>query len=83
MRKPTQSIIRAGYSPSEFARFFNKHPSWCYRQLYSGKVRAVTSLGRILIPASELDRVMATAKPYNPKLRRRKASKAIAEDVAI
>jgi len=35
--------------------------------LYGGKIQAVTQLGRILIPASELERVLSLAQPYNPK----------------
>ena len=63
----TQSTSRAAYSPAEFAASCGKHPSWAYRLLYANKIRAVTELGRILIPASELERVLALAQPYNPK----------------
>lgn len=63
----TSSSDRAAYSPAEFAASCGKHPTWAYRLLYSGKVRAVTDLGRILIPASELDRVLGCAGPYNRK----------------
>jgi hypothetical protein len=59
---------RAAFSPSEFAAACGKHSSWAYRLLYAGKINAITDLGRILIPASELDRVLGTAKPYNPDL---------------
>jgi hypothetical protein len=63
----TQSTSRAAYSPAEFAASCGKHPSWAYRLLYANKIRAVTELGRILIPASELERVLGLAQPYNPK----------------
>jgi hypothetical protein len=62
-----QTTSRAAYSPAEFAATCGRHPSWAYRLLYANKVRAVTELGRILIPASELERVLALAEPYNPK----------------
>jgi hypothetical protein len=62
-----QEIQRAAYSPGEFAESCRKHPSWAYRLLYSGKIRAITELGRILIPASELERVLSLAQPYDPK----------------
>ena len=62
-----QLASRAAYSPAEFAASCGRHPSWTYRLLYSGKVRAVTELGRILIPASELERVLSLAQPYDPK----------------
>jgi len=63
----TQSTSRAAYSPAEFAASCGKHSSWAYRLLYANKIRAVTELGRILIPASELERVLGLAQPYNPK----------------
>lgn len=68
-----QSVSRAAFSPSEFAASCGRHPTWTYRLLYAGKLNAVTELGRILIPASELDRVLALAEPYNPKPKPKKA----------
>jgi hypothetical protein len=62
-----QTVGRAAFSPSEFAALFGRHPSWGYRQLYSGRVAAITSLGRVLIPKSEVERVLALAERYNPK----------------
>jgi len=67
-----QSTKRAAYSPKEFAASCGRHASWAYRLLYAGKVRALTDLGRILIPASELDRVLSGAAPYDPKPRKAK-----------
>jgi hypothetical protein len=61
------AIDRAAYSPAEFAASCGRHPSWAYRLLYANKIRAVTELGRILIPASELERVLNLAAPYNPQ----------------
>jgi hypothetical protein len=58
---------RAAFSPREFAAACGRHPSWAYRLLYAQKVRAITELGRILIPVSELDRILASAEPYNPQ----------------
>jgi hypothetical protein len=63
---------RAAYSPAEFAESCGKHPSWAYRLLYGGKIRALTDLGRILIPVSELERVLSSAAPYDPKPRKTK-----------
>jgi hypothetical protein len=67
MRDQNLSTSRAAYSPREFAASCGKHPTWAYRLLYGGKIRAITELGRILIPASELERVLDLAEPYNPK----------------
>ncbi|MEP6699532.1 MAG: hypothetical protein ABJB09_07370 [Verrucomicrobiota bacterium] len=77
-----QNTERIGYSPAQFARACEKHPSWAYRALYSGKIKAVTSLGRLLIPASEVERIMATAETYNPKPKKRKAEKAAGKEMA-
>jgi Helix-turn-helix domain len=62
-----QPINRAAYSPAEFAAACGRHPTWSYRLLYSGKIHAITQLGRILIPASELQRILSFAQRYNPK----------------
>jgi hypothetical protein len=71
-----QTNSRAAYSPAEFAASCGKHPTWAYRLLYANKIRAITGLGRILIPASELERVLALAEPYNPKLKPKIQNKA-------
>ena len=62
-----QPINRAAYSPAEFAATFGRHPTWSYRLLYNGKIHGITQLGRILIPASELQRILSLAQRYNPK----------------
>jgi hypothetical protein len=68
MRQDQKQITnRAAYSPAEFAASCGRHPSWAYRLLYSGKIHAITQLGRILIPAAELERVLSLAQPYDPK----------------
>ncbi len=68
MRKDEIQLTgRAALSPAEFAASCGKHPSWAYRLLYANKIRAVTDLGRLLIPTSELERVLGLAQPYNPK----------------
>ena len=69
----TRNTKRAAYSPAEFAASCGRHPSWAYRLLYAGKVRALTDLGRVLIPASELERLLSYAEPYNPQPRKPKA----------
>jgi helix-turn-helix protein len=67
MTQEQQATDRAAYSPAEFAATCGRHASWAYRLLYSGKIRAVTELGRLLIPATELERVLSLAQPYDPK----------------
>jgi hypothetical protein len=58
---------RTACSPAEFAASFGRHPSWAYRLLHDNKLKAITELGHILIPASELERVLSQAGPYNPE----------------
>lgn len=52
------------YTPTEFAEVFGKERTWAYRQLYAGKVQAITELGRTLIPTSEVDRLLKEAGRY-------------------
>jgi hypothetical protein len=67
---PTDSVSlpsRLAYSPTEVAEACGKHPSWAYRQIYKGKLKVVTDLGRLLIPRSELDRVLGNPARYDPQ----------------
>jgi hypothetical protein len=66
-KQPLPFSERVGFSPGEFARMFGKQTVWGYRQIYAGKVKAVRELGRLIVPRSEIDRVLATAAPYNGK----------------
>lgn len=55
---------KATLSPGEFAAIFGKSQTWGYRQLYAGKVKALTGYGRIQIPATEVDRLLSEAGRY-------------------
>lgn len=57
---------RVACSPKEFAAALGHHPSWAYRLLYKGKVKSIVGLGEILIPLTELERILASATTYNP-----------------
>jgi hypothetical protein len=72
---------RVAYSPGEFAELFGKSQTWGYRQIYSGKVHAITEYGRILIPAKEVERVLEKAGIYNGK-EKPKAAKAREEKLS-
>ena len=63
--KQSAQYGRAAYSPAEVAASCGRHASWAYRLLYANKLKAVTELGRILIPASELERVLSQTGRYN------------------
>lgn len=58
------SLQRVTFSPSEFAALFGKSQTWGYRQIYAGKVQTITEYGRILIPASEVERILGSAARY-------------------
>ena len=57
---------RAALSPAEFAALCGRSPTWGYRQLYRGSVKAITYCGRLLIPRAELDSFLANKTVYNP-----------------
>ncbi len=58
-------LDRVAYSPAEFAALFGKEQTWGYRQIYAGKVKTITEHGRILIPAAEVDGILAKAGVYD------------------
>ncbi len=58
------SDIRLTYTPTEFAALFGKSPSWGYRQLYAGRIVAITKFGRTMLPKSEVERVRGEAGRY-------------------
>jgi hypothetical protein len=55
---------RLGFSPTEFAGMFGKQAVWGYRQIYTGKVKAIQELGRLIVPKTEINRILASAAPY-------------------
>jgi len=67
---------RISFSPGEFAALFGKSQTWGYRQIYAGKVKAITEYGRIQIPASEVERILSTAGRYEGMPKKKPKSKA-------
>lgn len=57
-------VQRAALTPSEFAALFGKHQSWGYRRIYRGDVKVIIPSGTMLIPASEVKRLLDTAEIY-------------------
>ena len=49
---------RAAYSPVEFAALFGRSATWAYRRLYEGAIQAVKIGGRMMIPATEADKLI-------------------------
>lgn len=71
-REPINISERLAFSPSEFAAALGRSPTYGYRQLYAGRVKAISSAGRILIPRSEVERFLTLAEIYNPKAKKPK-----------
>ena len=66
----SDNLKRVAFSPGEFATLFGKSQTWGYRQIYAGKVKTITQHGRILIPAAEVERILAEAGIYNGEKKR-------------
>jgi len=66
-RLPTPLSQRLTYSPKEFGEANGKSATWCYRQIYRGKIKVISDCGRLRIPRSEVDRFLARAAEYNPQ----------------
>ena len=58
---------RLGYTVAEFSRKFGHAPAWGYRQLYKGAVKAIQDMGDLRIPVSEVERILNSARPYDPQ----------------
>jgi len=64
---PVDPSERVVLTPTEFASLFNRHYTWAYRQIYAGKVKVISKLGRIMIPRSEVDRLLQDTETYTGK----------------
>jgi predicted site-specific integrase-resolvase len=64
---PIQAPERVVLTPTEFAALFGRHYSWAYRQIYAGKVKVISKLGRIMIARSEVDRILGCQEIYDGK----------------
>lgn len=61
---------RAAYTPKEFAALFGKSQTWGYRMIYAQRVHVITSMGNQMIPATEVSRLLADAKPLTERTRK-------------
>lgn len=71
-RSETAARERVAHTPAEFAALFGRNPVWSYRLLYKGKVKAINTFGRLLIPHSEVERILSSASIYNPDGKKKK-----------
>jgi hypothetical protein len=70
---------KKAYTPAEFAACFGREKTWAYRMLYAGKVNGISDYGRMMIPASEADRIAGEGARY---LGRKKVAKTVAKKEA-
>jgi hypothetical protein len=62
--QPSEKVV---LTPREFASLFGRHHAWAYRQIYAGNVKVISNLGRIMIPRSEVDRLLKHSETYSGK----------------
>lgn len=63
---PTFPIQKPVLSPVEFAAYFGREKTYTYRLLYGGKIKCIQpGGGRILIPSTEVQRLLDEADVYN------------------
>jgi predicted site-specific integrase-resolvase len=70
MNSPTTPIKlseRVVLTPTEFATSFGRHHTWAYRLIYAGKVKVISKLGRMMIPRSEVGRLLQEQETYPEK----------------
>ena len=53
---------RVAYDFDETAKKFGHDRTWVYRQVKAGRIRAITGFGKMLIPASEIERMVGGAQ---------------------
>ena len=59
---------RVALSVREFSELFgHKNPAWGYRRIYEGSVKVLDDCGQLSVPMSEVQRLLASAKRYNPQ----------------
>ncbi len=52
---------RKVYSLEETASFFGKERSWAYRQVKAGRLKVITGYGAMLVPRTEIERILNSA----------------------
>jgi hypothetical protein len=64
---PNMTSEKVVLTPTELASLFGRHYTWAYRQIYAGKIKVISNLGRIMIPRSEVDRLLQQTEIYSGK----------------
>jgi hypothetical protein len=63
---PTSDLPRKRLtiSPREFAEAVGKSVTYAYRQIWAGKLRVIADAGTMMIPWTEVERFLGTAREY-------------------
>ena len=52
-------------TPAEFGALFGRSKTWAYRMIYRGVIRPLKSTPSVMIPRSEVDRLLADTGEYD------------------
>ena len=55
-------------TPQEFAALFGRSKTWAYRLIYAGIIHPLKSTPTLMIPRSEVDRLLADTGEYTGKI---------------
>ncbi len=64
MNDPPHDQSRIAYTLEETAALFGKHRSWAYRQVKTKRLKVITGYGAILVPRSEIERILNSAGEF-------------------
>jgi excisionase family DNA binding protein len=70
---------RRAYTIAEAASLLGCHKVSIYRRIYSGEIKVLAGFGRLMIPATELEKFLGNVKVYVPRKQARKKVQARAE----
>lgn len=59
-------VPRRAYTCEEFASHFGKTRFWAYKLANAGKIKVLRGYGSLLVPAEEVDRLVAEAAALQP-----------------
>jgi hypothetical protein len=62
MNDPQNEVPRTAFTLEETAALFGKHRSWAYRQVYAKRMKVITGYGAMLVPKSEVERILNSAR---------------------
>ena len=65
---PSPNPERVVFTPQEFATLFGRSKTWTYRLIYAGVIHPLKSTPTLMIPRSEVDRLLADTGKYTGKI---------------